>query len=96
MVKPCGSMIKIEDYMGYHEVLGFNFVNTKESPTTMMVIIMSTISSSEFSPLNRSAIPNAHTTNIIIGNKYFIMKTQVFPTLKVENSFNTGMTFSTP
>ena len=79
-----------------HEVFGFNFVNSAESPTTIIMMIMSTAILNELSPLMRSASPNAQTQIKRIGNKYFNMKTHVFPTLMVENSFNNGMSFSTP
>ena len=75
---------------------GFNFVNTIESPITIIEIIASTVILNVFASLNKSASPNIQTPIRIIGIKYFIVKTQVFPTLKVENSFSTGMTFSTP
>ena len=59
-------------------------------------MIMSTAILNEFASLNKSTDPNTQTPIKIIGNKYFSVKSHVFPTLKVENSFNTGMTFSTP
>ena len=71
-------------------------VNATENPTMMIVMIMSTIISSGLLLLNKSASPNAQIPINRIDNKYFNVKIHVFPTFKVENSFNTGMTFSTP
>ena len=82
--------------MNFYEFLGFNLVNATESPTTMIVMIIYNIISSEFLLLNKSTSPNAQIPINRIGNKYFNVKIHVFPTFKVENSFNTGMTFSTP
>ena len=57
---------------------------------------MATAILKEFASFNNFTTPNTQTHIKRIGSTYFSVKTQVFPTLKVENSFNVGMTFSTP
>ena len=57
---------------------------------------MSTAILNEFASLNNFTSHNTQIQIKRVGNKYFSVKTHIFPTLNVENSFNTGMTFSTP
>ena len=56
---------------------------------------MSTAILNEFASLNNFTSPNIQIPIKIIGRRYFNVRTHVFPTLIVENSFNAGMTFST-
>lgn len=86
-------VINKSDYLSYAqfyfsvEFEGFNFVNTIERLTTIIVIIKSTVISNRPLPSNNPTRPNIQIAIKRIGNIYLIMKIHFLPTLIVENSF---------
>ena len=79
-----------------YSLAGLIFVSITANTRTPTIISVSTIISKVFAFANRVTIPIVHIIIKRTGNRYFIIKVQIVPTLNVECSFSAGMKCSTP